>query len=209
MATHPIVMGDKSSPELYALYNDGCVVDLAEERMGKGGGDLCIELKVWNSLVAADSSSRRNDTTYHGGTHAFGNTEERAIHRVLGVKGRDGDERWESMQGVGHVTAHDGDYHDAQHVKRNTVELRLHNLFGGFAPGSARGLRDLSKRTIDRTLYENRSATDFATYWAQRISAAIVLGDARRCLRRFPALRRRAADAAQRTAQRTTSRRHA
>ena len=121
---------------------------------------------------------------------------------MLGVKAREGDARWNPTTGDGKVAAHGGDYHDAQHVKRNTVKLRLHNTFGGFAPGAERDLRELAKRTKDNTPYENWGAADFVTYWAQRISASIVLADARRCLRRLPGLRRRAADAAQRATRR-------
>ena len=47
----------QEKPELCKIYNDGCVVDLAEESMGKGGGDLCVELKVYSSLVPQGASS--------------------------------------------------------------------------------------------------------------------------------------------------------
>ena len=50
-------------PELYKIYNDGCVVDLVEEGMGKGGGDLCVELKVYSSLVGPQGASSPNETT--------------------------------------------------------------------------------------------------------------------------------------------------
>eukprot|EP00966_Prymnesium_polylepis_P250944 5802781-Prymnesium_polylepis.1 len=43
---------DKEHPELYSVYNEGCVVDLAEEPMGDGGGDLCLENKVRTALHA-------------------------------------------------------------------------------------------------------------------------------------------------------------
>ena len=63
----------------------------------------------------------------------------------------------------------------------------------------------LSKRNIDRTEYETWAAAAFAVYWGQRISAAIVTADARRCLSRLPGLRSRAfaAAGAQRTAPRS------
>ena len=41
-AAHAVVLGDKSCPEVTAIYNEGCVVDLAEGLMGKGGSDLCL-----------------------------------------------------------------------------------------------------------------------------------------------------------------------
>ena len=67
--------------------------------------------------------------------------------------------------------------------------LRLHNIFSGFAPQADKDLHNLAKRGIDRTEYASWSASSFVPYWAQRISAAIVTADARRCLRRLPALR--------------------
>ena len=67
--------------------------------------------------------------------------------------------------------------------------LLLHNLFGGFARGAAKHLRGLAARNVDRTEYESWAASEFVPYWAQRISAAIVTSDARRCLRRLPGLK--------------------
>ena len=138
-ATGAVIMGDKEKAEVFTIYNTGCTVDLAEEGMGKGGGDLCVEGKVWNSLVREGMSSP-HETSFHGDTHGFGNTEERAIRDVLGVAEREGDARWDSAMGAGAVEAHPGTYHDAIHVKRNTVELRLHNIFGGFNKGAAQAL---------------------------------------------------------------------
>ena len=86
-----------------------------------------------------------------GATHAFGNTEARLIRKVLGVKARDGAERWDSVRGTGAVRAHRGDYHDALHVKRNTILLLVHSIFGGFARGAVSHLRSLAKRPVDKT----------------------------------------------------------
>ena len=200
-ATHAVVMGDKTKEEVYAIYNEGCVVDLAEERMGKGGGDRCVELKVYSNLVPHGASAP-DETTFRGDTHAFGNTEERLIHTVLGVVEREGDGRWDPAVGAGAVKAHRGAYHDAIHVKRNTVLLFLHSHFGGFGPGAVAGLRELSKRGVDRTEYVTWTAASFTTYWAQRISAAIVTADARRCLKRLSALRGQVRGDDERTAAR-------
>ena len=128
------------------------------------------------------------------GTHAFGNTEEQAIHRVLGVDARDGARCWDPVAGTGAVKARRGEYHDAITNKRNTVVLTLHNLWGGFAPGATERLRALDARSArtDRTAYENWAAMSYGTYWSQRISASIVAADARRCLRRLPGLARAA-----------------
>ena len=194
-ATGAVIMGDKEKPELYTIYNDGCIVDLAEEGMGKGGGDLCVEVKVYSSFVPRGASSP-HETSYHGDTHAFGNTEERLIRTVLGVAAREGDAAWDPSTGLGAVAAHKGDYHDAIHVKRNTVELRLHNVFGGFNRGATRALHALSKRATDRTAYESWAAPEFQPYWGQRISASIVMTDAKRCLHALSAMRAKARGAA-------------
>ena len=183
---------------MFTIYNAGCTVDLAEEGTGKGGGDLCVEVKVWNSLVREGMSSP-HETSFHGDTHGFGNTEERAIRDVLGVAERrsaEGDARWDSAMGAGAVEAHPGTYHDAIHVKRNTVELRLHNIFGGFNKGAAQALHALSRRPVDRTVYENWAAAQYKPYWGQRISAAIVMADAKRCLHRLACMRAEARNAA-------------
>ena len=67
-----------------------------------GGTDRCVELKVYTDLVASGISSP-NETTYRGDTHAFGNTEEILIRKVLGVAGRDGGRRWDASTGEGKV----------------------------------------------------------------------------------------------------------
>ena len=36
--------------------------------------------------------------------------------------------------GAGAVTEHKGDYHDAVHVKGNSLVLTVHSLWGGMAP---------------------------------------------------------------------------
>ena len=182
------------------MYNEGpgsCVVDLAEVGMGDSGADLCVEHKVWDELVAPNRASPSPSLTYEGATHAWGNTEAQAIWLVLGVAALlRGDGRWDPCTGQGTVGVHNGNYHDALTAKRNTVILTLHNLFGGFAPGAYKRLVALSKRAIDRTDYESWAAPKFVPYWAQRISAAVVCADARRCLRRLPGLKGRAATAA-------------
>ena len=171
--------------------------------MGDGGGDLCLEHKVYSSLVPVGASPDP-DTSFHGDTHAFGNTEEKLIRIVLGVEERAGDESWDARAGDGAVRAHRGAYADAIDNKGNTVVLFLLNVFGGFAPGAVAHLYDLSRRALklDRTPYEIWSARDFVPYYTQRISAAVVSADARRCLRRLPGLQAQARDAAARAAQR-------
>ena len=187
-AVGAVILGDKERPQVYKFYNEGCIVDLAEEGMGRGGGDLCVEIKAWNSLVPAGSSAP-GETSFHGDTHGFGNTEEKCIRENLGVSAQQGNTAWDPATGTGAVAYHEGAYHDAIHVKRNTVDLRLHNLFGGFGPGAAKALHMLSRRPVDRTDYESRTAAKFKPYWGQRISAAIVIADAKRCLKRVSRMR--------------------
>ena len=187
-ACHPVIMGDKENPEAYLIYNEDHIVDLAEQGMGAGGHDFCMELKVYSSLVKRGCHPSA-ETSFRGDTHAFGNTEEFLIRDTHGVNARAGNTPFGNATGKGAVAAHKGAYNDAENVKHNTVHLRLHNVFSGFAPQADKDLHNLAKRGIDRTEYESWSASSFVPYWAQRISAAIVTADARRCLRRLPALR--------------------
>ena len=71
--------GDKLQAELYAIYNDNCIVDgvqvdactidLAEQRMGRGGGDLCVEYKAWCGIRPATGAPAQ-DCSFHGATQA-------------------------------------------------------------------------------------------------------------------------------------------
>ena len=62
--------------------------------------------------------------------------------------------------------------------------MRLHNIFGGLNRGATRALHALSKGATDRTAYESWAAPEFQPYWGQRISASIVMTDAKRRLQR-------------------------
>ena len=44
--------------------------------MGKGGGDLCVELKVYSSFVPLGASAP-HETSYHGDTHTHIASKER------------------------------------------------------------------------------------------------------------------------------------
>ena len=123
---------------------------------------------------------------------------------MLGVSERTDDDAraWDHNTGKGAVKRHKGDYHDAQHVKHNTVILFLVSHFGGLAPGAVDHLRSLSRRPIDRTEYEldiycdhdperakrHRTNDSYVQYWARRMSSAAVMADARRCLKRLQCL---------------------
>ena len=43
--------------------------------MGKGGSELCLEMKAYNDLLPKGSSGE-GETSVRGSTHGFGNTEE-------------------------------------------------------------------------------------------------------------------------------------
>ena len=209
-ASHAVVLGDKEHPEITEIYNTGCVVDLAESLMGKGGPDLCLEVKAYSDLLLKGSRGE-HETSVRGSTHAFGNTEERLIRSNVGVvaRGAEGDQRWDPASGTGRVAYHKGVYDDAIRVKRNTFVLFLVNLFGGLAPGATRHMYVLAERArrLDRTQYPLRGASKYLPYWTQLLSAAIVTADARRCIRRLGGLQVQASEAARRAALRTAARR--
>ena len=102
--------------------------------------------------------------------------------------------------GTGAVKARSGFYHDALVNKRNTLVLTLHSTWGGLAPGAVKRLHSLEARAarVDRTPYESWAASSYVPYWSQRLSASVVVGDARRCLRRLPGLAQAAVGAAPR-----------
>ena len=113
---------------------------------------------------------------------------------MLGVRARAGARRWDHATGTGSVVAHPGDYDDAQRRKRNKVILFLMEITGALSPTAKSHLRWLHARAkrndgrADRTCYEGWAArTDgtarpFIQHWTQRLSAAAVMGDARRAL---------------------------
>ena len=76
------------------------------------------------------------------------------------------------------------DYHDALHVKLNTVVTFLVEIFGGFSRPAARHLDWLAARAKrrDTTVYESWAAPSFLSHWVQRLSIALAGGDARRAL---------------------------
>ena len=68
----------------------------------------------------------------------------------------------------------------------------MHEIFGGFVNGALARLHYLTRRSarVDRTEYVAWNALQYATHWAQRISAAIVFGDAQRALAQVDKLKR-------------------
>ena len=144
--------------------------------------------QAWTSLKASGFTS---SVPRLGSSHAWANTMPPAIAKVLGWAARDGPQAWDPSRGNGAVTARKGDYDDALRRKRNAVILFLVELSGALSPPAKRHLRWLAARAKrrDTTPYESWAAAAFMAYWIQRLSAAIVGGDARRGL---TALARRA-----------------
>ena len=184
-----VVLGDKSHAEVWKLFNDSCCLDIGERGQAAGGRDLVVEVKVWIYLHADSTPIPHADLARQGATHGFGDTLEHAIRKVRGVRARRGDDRWSHTRGVGRVSYHPGDYDDAQRKKHNELVLFLMETSGALSPPARRHLRWLHRRSkgIDRTPYDNpaargRGGKPFVQYWTQRLSAAVVAGDARRAL---------------------------
>ena len=101
-------------------------------------------------------------------------------------------EAFSSATGNGELREREGEYDDALNAKGNTLDLTVHEIFGGFANGALARLHYLTRRSArtDRTEYVAWNARQYATHWAQRISAAIVFGDAQRALAQVDKLKR-------------------
>ena len=100
----------------------------------------------------------------------------------LGVRerGRASDPPFDHATGKGWVAPHRGFYDDASRVKRNEVELCLHDpLGGGFSPPAVKALHKRAKkaRGHDRTNYPCRHKTSFTAYHGQRVSLNVVKGE--------------------------------
>jgi hypothetical protein len=72
-----------------------------------------------------------------------------------------------------------GDYHDALFVKRNRVDLLLHeDLGGGFPPPAAHKIRRLGRKSreheVDRTPYKGDCKISFVSYHTRAIFMNIV-----------------------------------
>jgi hypothetical protein len=175
-----VLYGDKEATDVWPLFNAGCCFDVAERGQAPGGHDLLIELKAWSPLAYSPVTavSRRADV------FGFGGTLENATRTVLGVVARDGPHPWDHATGTGAVTAHPGDYHDGRVNKRNHVRLALAETTGALSPPFLRHLAWLRARARrrDRTPFDRWDPPPFLDYWIQRLSAAIVAGDARRGL---------------------------
>ena len=89
-------------------------------------------------------------------------------------------------------------YYDALYIKRNTVVCFIMEILGGIAPASARHLRRLAEEAEkpgrrDGTVYSSWTARSFYMHYAQRLSCAAVMEDAKIINRGARFLRQRAA----------------
>ena len=112
----------------------------------------------------------------------MGNTSERLKHRVLGTRqrGLKALGKFDHASGAGYVAYHAGDYVDAIKNRKATVQLLVHETFGGMCPFSALRLRRLARDAVangcDTTDYTlSSTARSFVPFYAQRISSAIVM----------------------------------
>ena len=62
-ATQAVVLGDKEHPDIYEIYNVGCVVDLAEAQMGEGGAISAVRTRSTVTLCQLEPPRHR---TPHG-----------------------------------------------------------------------------------------------------------------------------------------------
>ena len=116
---------------------------------------------------------------------AFGCTEEKLLHTIFGCKARgsESDKPFDHKSGEGWVRAHKGHYHDAIHVKKNTVFAFIADDFGGVTKASDNSLRYLAKQASvgprDGTRYGESSTTDFYCHHTIAVSLAVVISVAK------------------------------
>ena len=191
-APGPVVYGDKENIDQYHSFNTGCCLDIGERGAAPGGQDLIVEIKGFSALASTvvTGCARR------GATHGFGNTLERAIRKVRGVRARTGAHRWDHAKGTGSVIAAPGDYDDAL-TRRKSVVLFLMETSGGFSRPAKAHLRWLQSRSkrVDRTPYtgwepapKKGTRRPFMQHWMQHLSTAMICGDARRGLNALSAM---------------------
>jgi hypothetical protein len=189
--TAAVIMGDKTSPDLYKDIDAGHVPDIAERGAGHGGGDLIIEIKAYSGVTLAPPSP-------HGASIGFGGVEEHLLRKVLGVEAREGP-AWDDSTGRGGLARVKADYDDSIHARHATVALFILNHFGGVNPTGVRLMHRLKARTtgthaIDRTDYVQGGPTAWLPHWMERVAVATVKADARRALDRLPLIAEHAAN---------------
>ena len=173
--------------------NEGHVPDIIHKHAAANGNHVLYESKVYSSLVkyannqgGGTSNGGGSPSTVAGDRVAFGCCEERLMVEIFGCKarGRAEDGAFDHATGRGWVRARDGYYHDAIHVKDNTVVALIANPLGGVTRTVEKLVRRLSKiQGVDGTKYGVHSLRSFYAYHAAAISMACVRGDAEALVR--------------------------
>ena len=184
-----VYCGDrKMGRDHYRQYCSSYIPDVITTSGADGGRPEIHEIKNYSPYVHANTA-RPACTTLNGHKYGMGNTAERLKHRVLGTRQRGvpGLGKFDHATGAGFVAYHAGDYVDAIKNKKATVQLLVHETLGGMCPFSARRLRRLARDAAtngcDATDYTlSSTARSFVSFYAQRISSAIVMNGARSIL---------------------------
>ena len=177
-----VYMGDKKKgKEHYSVYCATYVPDVIKLDGGDDGRPELDEIKNYSPFVHP-ATSHPACTSLVGGLYAFGNTEERLKHKVLGSRRRGVPSagRFNHKDGSGFVPAAEGDYRDALANRKARVHLLVHETLGGFSPYAARRLRRLGRLAaengVDATDYKRSyTAHSFVPYHSQSICSACVM----------------------------------
>jgi len=182
-----VLMGDKGKGKAaYAEWNDCYIPDVVS--IGEDETTLA-EIKNYSAIVGPGTGAPAC-TSLNGHVFAFGNTEERLKHKVLGSRqrGRAVDGAFNHGDGSGYVKAHYGDYGDAIRNRKAKVLLLTYENSGGMSPFTAKQLqrlgRDAKEHGHDSTNYRaSHTARSFVPYYAQRMCTAIVMHGAKGILK--------------------------
>jgi hypothetical protein len=185
--------------ERYAHFNAGHVPDWGAKGAAASGRHLVGEHKCYSPLVPSTLGTGSRGGMAKVGDHvALGNTEEALIARVLGLaqRGLASEPKFNHRTGVGYVPELEGDYHDAIHVKGNTVLLLISEVFGGVNGTSLRFLNRLAhlmKGETDAPHFDRAgNVVPFFLHHARAISRAAAVGHGTVLLKHAHALARRA-----------------
>jgi len=108
------------------------------------------------------------------------NTEEKLRLKNLGCapRGHPSQGPLDHSTGRGWVKEQHGCYRDALFVKRNELDLIIHeSLGGGFAPPGVARMRRMARMAAagtDRTCYTSRGKISYISHHTQRISLSVV-----------------------------------
>jgi hypothetical protein len=177
-----VYQGDKKKGKVhYSEFNATYVPDIIKVEGDDGGRPELDEIKNYSPYVKP-TTAHPACTSLVGGTHAFGNTEERLKHQVLGSRQRGvpASGRFKHQDGSGFVPAAEGDYRDALRNRKARVHLLVHETTGAFSPYAALRLRRLGRlaaeRGTDSTDYtRSYTARSFVPHFSQSICSACIM----------------------------------